>query len=500
MGSFIRFCGLIGLFFIQSLYAQDANVKIKLKTFSGGVHPNISITITSNSTGKVYKAKSNAEGIAQITIPSNDKYTIKPANYSGNHTISLPNSPINYTTGITYNKDDLSNAKKFEPNEKEKLEIQKFGKAQPNINVLIGKKIDFSKDDKMLSKFTLTVKDLYGKPLPSEELVLTGRNYKKAYIHKTGKNGVCRFLLPKGEIYDLHFKQDSFYSYVTVKASTGFKKQSMTLSYIGTVELERRAKEKAKRIAEELERTKRRAKEYAEWLEKHKDDAIKERKKMVDKFVKGNSSFRDPVISKVFKRNKWPNKLIVADVTGSMHPYTKQLQAWFILNHMKETNLQYTFFNDGDGKSTKEKVIGSTGGIYYFPARGIDSLFTDVIKVTRAGGGGDVAENNIEALLYAIAHAKQNYKNIVMIADNHAPIKDISLLSKLNKPVHVILCGVGSSIEEDYLNLAFHSGGTVHTMEEDIINLAKMANGQTITIHGLDYKLLNGKFYALLKT
>jgi hypothetical protein len=87
-------------------------------------------------------------------------------------------------------------------------------------------------------------------------------------------------------------------------------------------------------------------------------------------------------------------------------------------------------------------------------------------------------------------------KEIVLIADNWAPMRDYALISNIKIPVHVIVCGVDPriGINTEYLDLARHSKGTIHTMEEDITGLAKIAEGMSITIGGTQYRVFAGKF------
>ena len=207
----------------------------------------------------------------------------------------------------------------------------------------------------------------------------------------------------------------------------------------------------------------------------------------------------DTVVIKVLNRNKWINKLIVCDLTGSMQPYAVQLSIWYQLNYKKEQNLQFVFFNDGDEKKDNEKIIGETGGIYYSPSKGIDSLSAFVSRVSSRGSGGDCPENNMEALIKGVKMAKP-FKEIVSIVDNHAPVKDISLLSKFNQPVHIILCGASDGwVLEDYLLIAWKTKGSIHTIEQDINNIAKMSEGQEIKIGKFNYRIMGGEFVRITK-
>ena len=105
----------------------------------------------------------------------------------------------------------------------------------------------------------------------------------------------------------------------------------------------------------------------------------------------------------------------------------------------------------------------------------------------------------MEALIKG-TKAAHPYKELVMIADNYAPVKDISLLESFNVPVRIILCGVNDEIEPDYLRIAYKTKGSVHTMEEDILSIGKLLDGQEIKIGKNTYRLMKGKFVLIVKT
>jgi hypothetical protein len=201
----------------------------------------------------------------------------------------------------------------------------------------------------------------------------------------------------------------------------------------------------------------------------------------------------DTTVSAVLNRNKWKNMLVVADVTGSMYPYTSQLLLWLQLNASKHPNMRYLFFNDGDMTPDNKKVIGKTGGLYPIQSNNYSVVETMIYKAMRAGCGGDGPENNIEAILKGVS-LYSDAQTIVMIADNWAPVKDISLLTSLKKPVKIILCGSQYFVNPVYLNIARATGGSVHTMESDILELAKISEGATVTIGKHEFKIVNGKF------
>lgn len=209
-------------------------------------------------------------------------------------------------------------------------------------------------------------------------------------------------------------------------------------------------------------------------------------------------STSDSTIFAILNRNKdWNNMVFVVDVTGSMSPYTSQLFVWYKLNSAKRHVKSFTFFNDGDNKSDIWKRAGKTGGIYSTTAKEPDDIMKEGQAAMMRGGGGDAPENNVEATLEAI-EKNPDAKEIFMIADNFANMRDFALISNVTKPVHVLLCGTGFGFyNTQYLDLARKTGGSVHTLEEDITDLMKLSEGDTIKIGKQAYKIKKGKFELL---
>jgi hypothetical protein len=201
----------------------------------------------------------------------------------------------------------------------------------------------------------------------------------------------------------------------------------------------------------------------------------------------------DSTVTSVFKRHRWSHAMVIADVTGSMYPYTAQLLKWLQLNLTNAHTSYFIFFNDGDDKDDDKKIIGSTGGIYPVVSNNYDQVERTIKTAMTNGSGGDAPENNIEALI-ASEKLCNNCDSMVMIADNWAPVKDMALLPRWHKPVKVVVCGVFDKINPDYLKIARDTKGSLHLMEEDIYTLSALKEGETIKIHGVIYKLVDGNF------
>lgn len=196
----------------------------------------------------------------------------------------------------------------------------------------------------------------------------------------------------------------------------------------------------------------------------------------------------DTVVFSVFHRVDWKNMVVVADITGSMTPYTAQT---FLL--LKDTaQLQrvqkVVYFNDGDRKDDKRKKVGNTGGIYTVDAKNYDEVHRVGLQAIRGGSGGDLVENDIEAILEAIK-ACPTCEEVVLIADNRVNPRDVALLSEVSRPIHIIICSMGGCLNVEYLNIAYKTGGSLHFLDGDVEDLSQYVMGDKITIGGVEYVL-----------
>jgi len=181
----------------------------------------------------------------------------------------------------------------------------------------------------------------------------------------------------------------------------------------------------------------------------------------------------DSIVFKVLSRHpEWQQVAVVNDWTGSMYGYGSQVVEWHIRHHEISGIEQITLFNDGDSKSTFDKKVGETGGIYTQKADNVEKLIGLFQLVMMNGFGGDGPENDIEAILAAIAE-RDDLKEVVLIADNYPCIRDISLAKLIDVPVRVIVCGYneGYGINPDLVYLAKITNGGLYTIEDDLENL-----------------------------
>ena len=207
---------------------------------------------------------------------------------------------------------------------------------------------------------------------------------------------------------------------------------------------------------------------------------------------------KDSTIIKVLLRNnKWKEMLCVADVTGSMSPYTVQLLLWTKFNEKMKTFKQFVFFNDDEEKSNDQSTKLDTFGIWSIESFKADKVFDKIIWSMK---NGSHIENDLEAIFYAVKKYPKNIKNIVLIADNWEDPCDMQLLGKLKElkiPIRVVICGVNGVLNTKYLDIAYATNGSIHTMEEDLTEMGKINDGKVFKIQGLKFQLLGGKFYPL---
>jgi hypothetical protein len=226
------------------------------------------------------------------------------------------------------------------------------------------------------------------------------------------------------------------------------------------------------------------------------DARSKEESDYLNNLTHGNEKIQDSTVLKILERNEnWQNMCIVGDFTSSMSPYTGQLLCWYALKMKSEKSKvkNFVFFNDGDDKPLAFKKIGETGGIYACTADNVDSVIRCAMNTIRNGTANfDLPENDVEALIYA-QKKFPDAKELYLVADNWSNMRDYALISQVKKPVHVILCGAYDQANLQYIELAYQTKGSIHTMEEDLEGLFKKREGDTFELLGYRYRISGGK-------
>lgn len=228
-------------------------------------------------------------------------------------------------------------------------------------------------------------------------------------------------------------------------------------------------------------------------MKKIKSDSIsiKEYPGYIGWFNCFNYQLTDSVIFKSFNRfTNLHRAVVVEDVTGSMYPYTLQTLVWRRMNIDIKGFDRFVFFNDGDARP--DGPIGKSGGYYAVQSDSVKEIEKMLFKAMRGGGGGAAPENDLEALLYANSKFKEaDY--FILVADNYAAVRDLSLLSKLSKPTKIIICGsLNGNVLIDYIKIALQTGGSICTIEDEI-NFAGKKEFSEFSVGKQKFIVTNGK-------
>ena len=495
-----RYSLFASLFFSSTfLWSQDGktNVSIELKNIAGGIYTNKEVVFTKIGETDNVSSKSDFKGIAIATLDCGSRYEVNIENHTRKQEIRTPvRAGMTAMFTYTYSHDMAASDEIFAMSDMQKAALESEIKLLPDTTFVKNSIMIRPRNITNYTAFKFEVKSLDYTSLVDETVIFTGKNRNKSFKGATNERGILIVYLPKGDEYSINFLYNKNFAMKDIPFSKGTSQASSNIQYIGTKEILRRKKIEEDRIKAIEERLAKEKKEFEDWCKKEKISFEEGHKRRLEASMR-NVGTTDLVVDKVLSRNNWSQKLIVCDVTGSMNPYVQQLLTWYQLNILKEKNLQFVFFNDGDNKSTSEKKIGMTGGIYYQNKPTIEELVNKVSFVQGKGGGGDGPENNMEALIKGVSLANL-YKELVMVADNHAPVKDLELLTSFSKPVHIILCGAsGGFIHPDYLQIAWKTKGSIHTIEEDIVKIASMLEGETIQIMGRKFKIMGGEFVQI---
>lgn len=181
---------------------------------------------------------------------------------------------------------------------------------------------------------------------------------------------------------------------------------------------------------------------------------------------------------------------IVMDVTGSMSTHVAAMLNWLATHSVDAPFTSYTFFNDGNNKSEKQKKLGETGGIYATSNRlEVNELIKEAMM---KGNGGEAPENDMEAVLYAFAN-DPSADEMILIGDNFSEVRDIELLKQVSKPVHVLLCAAPKFIRCEYLKIAKDTGGKL-ILNGDLVDLSGIQKGDVFLIQKVQYKYNGSQF------
>lgn len=142
----------------------------------------------------------------------------------------------------------------------------------------------------------------------------------------------------------------------------------------------------------------------------------------------------------------------------------------------------------------RKKLVKQAGFNITRQKDSVDQLIKSTMK---AGSGGETSESDIEAILFSIEHDSLA-DAVLLIGDNFSDVRDLSILNKVNKKVHIIICSAPQKIRVDYLNIAKSTGGILYWNGVKI-DLSSVGRGEMAVIGNHRYKW-GGKTFKLQKS
>ncbi|MCB0522240.1 MAG: hypothetical protein H6577_22500 [Lewinellaceae bacterium] len=487
--------------------ANEILLKIEVFDFNMKKIPALPVSAVQLESGRVWHGQTGSNGEVYFLVPKGKGYRFDAGKEQGLKQVRLPNAGyMRSSYGITYVADSYTET------EKNDTVVQTVPSSQSPTR------------SKVLVK--LKVSDFDDKPLEEEALYFTAQKTGKTYLAVSSPDGKASLMLPKGDTFCLSTR------FVQHIECFGLKDddfaQTLTLRYrtLGTKAILAREAERLRQAAirDSLYRLERARDSirfvrdslggmFSEQNFLHQlgfggdagevEKQIRQRAEKERELIANDPQYfekaGDEIKAVLFRmRSPWAKKVIVTDITGSMYPYMDQILLWHALQLVQGEDNRYLFFNDGDSQPEEDKLIGSAGGIYPTDAGDMRQLMETMVASMKAGGGGASPENDLEATLAGVKKLRGT-DELILIADNYSDVRDMELLARLKVPVHIILAGSGAGVNEDYLEIAYKTGGSVHTLTQDIEDLAKLADGQTITIGDYQYRVSKGKFLQVSK-
>lgn len=479
--------------------AKEVLLKVTVYNLARNKMANAGVQVVQTETGRVWRGITGKFGEVLFLVPKGKEYRVDVGNETGIQTLTVSNEKYaRENLGITWLPD------KFTEDTRNDSIFQKVSPAQtPTRSRLL---------------VHLTVLDLDNKPLDGEEMYFAAEKAGKVYVAQTNRAGKAYVMLPMGDKYCVSTRFQANLKCYELPQDERAGQLNITYNTIGAKAILRRKAERERlaairdslyevqRIQDSIALARAARQKNDNFLHQLEfgQNSAEVRKKIEKRAAEERDSIaRDPlyfekngeaVKATLYRmRDRWKNKVVVTDLTCSMSPYMDQILLWHALRLTQGEENRYIFFNDGDGKTQEQKIVGQTGGFHFTEQADMIKLIETMLETTRYGCSGDGPENDLEALLEG-ATKRKGLDELILVADNYSDVRDIELLTRLNVPVHIILCGAEYGVNEEYLEIAYRTRGSVHTIEEDIDNLAELADGATITIGQAQYRVSRGKF------
>ncbi|MGB0861777.1 MAG: hypothetical protein ACPG19_01990 [Saprospiraceae bacterium] len=477
---------------------EEVLLKLRIVDDKKQLQKNLKIWIVSKNDGKTYHATTNEKGKAYFLLPNGQSYHLNFKDDEAYKIIKLPPTPylirtstVTYVTRKTFFKERIKNDTVYQ-----EIPLEQYATS----NLILAK---------------VQLKNFSNEPLADEVITMSVKGTKEVFVATTDKAGKATWMLPKGKTYFFNLKYFERIDSVHYEIDDDINVSNIDYQYFGSKAIEEREKERERALAERDSLYKIREaamiKSTASWGENAPllytgsrtkallDEKVEKIRGELEKddtyFEKVGYSFC-ATMHRMNKTGDWLRTLIVTDLTGSMTPYMNQVLVWHSLNAIDNEDNQYLFFNDGRVRYRNGARISGGGGLFFTDNNEIGNVINTMNQTKNNYHGGDGPENDIEALMTAM-ELGEGYGTVILIADNYSAIKDkrkMSDLISLGMPIKIILAGNSSFIHEDYLELAYRTRGSIHTLHEDVSNLMDLKDGRSIRIGGEYYRVNRGRF------
>jgi hypothetical protein len=359
---------------------------------------------------------------------------------------------------------------------------------------------------------------LEGHPLPKEELYFVSENTKKVYLALTNSRGNTQLMLPKGDTYCVQTYGFQDITCKTYEDTPHSRTSSFVLKTISTEVFKQRERDRAKLLAmRDSMRHEQRLRDSARLAEmegynfylqhfyaKRDFDKIKTNVEKVvikdQKAIAENPNYyaaNKQEIKAMLYRNKdqWTAKRIIANIDCSMYQYLDELMVWNYSDEQEQNNNTYWLFNGFQNDSKPSSSGNDRRGIFFVPNNDVAGFCNTVDKIVNFSCGGNRLENVVEALILG-AKDKSPEEELLFIADNYSDVSDLNKLQELHVPVRVLLTASEYGVNEHYLEIAYRTGGSIHTIHEDIPSghLQDLEDGEQLQVGKYTYQFFKGRF------
>ncbi len=478
---------------------HEALIRLKVLDFKKNALEGIPLWVYQKGNSQCWHGVTDEHGEAFFLLPNNKDYTVNVDEETDYRKFNIPKEAnLSKTVSVVYMSTKISEVEKNDT-------IYQYlspGQMPTQSRVLV----------------TIKIADLENLPLPKEELYFVSEKTKKVYLALTNSNGNYTLMLPKGDTYCVHSYGFQNITCKTYDDNPESRTSRFELNTISTEDFKQREKERAALLAQrDALRREQRLQDSAHLAEmegynfylqhyygkidfkKIKENvlkiALKDQKALAenpDYYASTNQE-----IKAMLYRNKdqWKAKRIVANIDCSMYQYIDELMVWNYTGTEEQKNNTYWLFNGFQNNSKLSDSGHDRRGIFYVANNDIEGFCKTVDKIVNFSCGGNRLENVVEALILG-AKDKSPDEELLFIADNYSDVSDLDKLEGLTVPVRVLLTASEYGVNEQYLEIAYRTGGSIHTTNQDFSSdrLKSLKDGEKFQVGKYAYQFFKGKF------